>query len=266
MEKEVLNLPEFLQTCLIVCPLVFLAGFVDSVAGGGGLISLPAYLFVGFPAHLASGTNKVVASTGTALATWKYYKSGKIRMKPALLAAVGALIGSVLGTQIALHINSEAFRILLLIALPLVALLITFKKDFGNDQATDAPVCETNKDRIICFLIGIGIGCYDGLIGPGTGTFLIMAFTIFVNMDLLTASGCAKVGNLASNIASAVLWITSGNVMFELIIPAAACSMLGNYLGSQYAIKGGSQKVRGMIYIVLAMLFIKFFYELFLAA
>ena len=85
-------------------------------------------------------------------------------------------------------------------------------------------------------------------------------------MDLLTASGCAKVGNLASNIASAVLWITSGNVMFELVIPAAVCSMLGNYLGSQYAIKGGSQKVRGMIYIVLAMLFIKFFYELFLAA
>ena len=259
-------MPEFLQICLIVCPLVFLAGFVDSVAGGGGLISLPAYLFVGFPAHLASGTNKVVASTGTALATWRYYKSGKIRMKPALLAAVSALIGSSIGTQIALLINAEAFRILLLIALPLVAVLITLKKDFGSDQATDTPVEETNRDRIVCLVIGIAVGCYDGMIGPGTGTFLIMAFTIFVNMDLLTASGCAKVGNLASNLASAFLWIKSGNVMFELVIPAAICSMLGNYLGSQYAIKGGSKKVRAMIYIVLALLFVKFFYELFLSA
>ena len=85
-------------------------------------------------------------------------------------------------------------------------------------------------------------------------------------MDLLTASGCAKVGNLASNLASAFLWIKSGNVMFELVIPAAICSMLGNYLGSQYAIKGGSKKVRAMIYIVLALLFVKFFYELFLSA
>ena len=129
MEKEVLNLPEFLQTCLIVCPLVFLAGFVDSVAGGGGLISLPAYLFCGLPPHIASGTNKVVNGMGTALATWRFYKGGKIKMKPALLAAIGAIIGSSLGTQIALRINSEAFRILLLVALPLVALLITFKKD-----------------------------------------------------------------------------------------------------------------------------------------
>lgn len=259
-------MPEYLQICLIVCPLVLLAGFVDSVAGGGGLISLPAYLFCGLPPHIASGTNKVVNGMGTALATWRYYKSGKIRMKPALLAAAGALIGSSIGTQIALHINAEAFRILLLIALPVVALLITLKKDFGNDTASDTPIAETTKDRITCFLIGIGIGCYDGMIGPGTGTFMIMAFTMFVGMDLLTSSGCAKVGNLASNIASAVLWITNGQVMFSLVIPAAACSMLGSYLGSQYAIRGGSQKVRGMIYVVLALLFAKFFFELFITA
>lgn len=255
-------MPELLQTCLIVCPLVFLAGFVDSVAGGGGLISLPAYLFVGLPAHIASGTNKVVNGMGTALATWRYYKSGNIRMKPAVLAAAGAIAGSAMGTQIALHINAEAFRVVLLIALPLVALLISLKKDFGTDHSPDDICLESSRNKLICLLIGIGVGCYDGMIGPGTGTFLIMCFTIFVKMDLLTASGCAKVANLASNIASAVLWIANGQVLFALVVPAAACSMLGSYFGSQYAIKGGSQKVRSMIYVVLLLLFVKFFYEL----
>jgi uncharacterized membrane protein YfcA len=93
-----------------------------------------------------------------------------------------------------------------------------------------------------------------------------MAFTMVLGMDLLTASGCAKLGNLASNIASAILWILNGQVLFTLVIPAAACNMLGSYFGSRYAIRGGSQKVRSMIYVVLTLLFIKFFYELFLSA
>lgn len=257
-------MPDFLQTCLIVCPLVFLAGFVDSVAGGGGLISLPAYLFVGIPPHLASGTNKVVNSMGTALATWKYYQSGKIRVKFAVLAAIGALIGSSIGTKIALLIQAEVFHAVLLLALPIAALLITFKKIFTSSEEIHE-ITETPKNFLSCLLIGLCIGCYDGIIGPGTGTFMIMAFTMVLGMDLLTASGCAKMGNLASNIASAVLWAWNGQVLFSLVIPAAACNMLGSYLGSRYAIRGGSQKVRSMIYIVLALLFVKFFYEMFLA-
>lgn len=254
---------DFLQTCLIVCPLVFLAGFIDSVAGGGGLVSLPAYLFVGLPPHLASGTNKVVNCMGTALATWKYYQSGKIRMRLALLAAVGALAGSAIGTRIAFVLNPEVFRLLLLAALPVAAILITVKKDFGKDRE-DVPAPETNRDRIACLLIGIAMGCYDGMIGPGTGTFMIMAFTAIVGMDLLTASGCAKMGNLASNAASAVLWLLNGQVMLTLVIPCATCNMLGSWFGSRYAIRGGSKKIRGMIFVVLGLLFIKFFNELFL--
>lgn len=259
-------MPELLQVCFIVCPLVFLAGFVDSVAGGGGLISLPAYLFVGLPPHIASGTNKVVNSMGTALATWKYYKSGKIRIKPALFAAAGALLGSSIGTEIALHIHADVFKVLLLVALPVAAAVITFKKDFGKDTPESDVPQETAKDHFVCLLIGVGIGCYDGMIGPGTGTFMIMAFTLVLGMDLLTASGCAKMGNLASNIASSVLWLLNGQVLFALILPAAACNMLGSWFGSRYAIRGGSQKVRGMIYVVLALLFLKFFYELIFSA
>lgn len=256
---------EFLQMCMIVCPLVFLAGFVDSVAGGGGLISLPAYLFVGLPPHIASGTNKVVNSMGTALATWKYYKSGKIRMTLALLAAMGALAGSSIGTKIALYLDQEVLQMILLVALPVAAVIMVIKKDFGKDTATE-PHADTPKEKLSCLLIGVVMGCYDGMIGPGTGTFMIMAFTAIVGMDLLTASGCAKMGNLASNVASAILWFINGQVMLTLVIPCAACNMLGSWLGSRYAIKGGSQKIRGMIFVVLGLLFIKFFYELFLAA
>ena len=255
---------EFLNMCLVVCPLVFLAGFVDSVAGGGGLISLPTYLFVGLPPHIASGTNKVVNSMGTALATWKYYKSGKIRIRLALLAAAGALVGSAIGTRIALYLNEEMLKVLLLVALPVAAIILTVKKNFGKESET--PIDESAaRNRISCLLIGVFMGCYDGMIGPGTGTFMIMAFTAVLGMDLLTASGCAKMGNLASNIASAVLWLLNGQVLLALVVPAAACNMLGSWFGSRYAINGGSQKIRGMIFVVLGLLFVKMIYELFLA-
>ena len=105
-------------------------------------------------------------------------------------------------------------------------------------------------------------GFWDGLIGPGTGTFMIMAFTMALSMDLLTASGCAKIANLCSNVASAVLFIFSGKVWWLLALPAAACNMLGAYCGARYAMKGGSKRVRGMIFVVLGLLFIKMGYEL----
>ena len=119
---------ELLKTCIIVCPMVFLAGFVDAVAGGGGLISLPAYLFAGLPAHLASGTNKVVNAMGTALAAGNYIKSGKIDLRAGLTAALFALIGSAIGTRIALHLDQAVFQIAILVALPVVAVILTVKR------------------------------------------------------------------------------------------------------------------------------------------
>ena len=120
---------EFLKMCVIICPLIFLAGFVDSVAGGGGMISLPAYLLVGLPAHIASGTNKVVNATGTALAAWRYHKTGNMNLRLALVSAVGALIGSAIGTRIALYLDQAILQTIILIALPIVAVILFFKKD-----------------------------------------------------------------------------------------------------------------------------------------
>ena len=201
-------------TYLIVLPLVFLAGFVDSVAGGGGIISLPAYLMAGIPAHLAAGTNKVVNGTGTLVAALKYFRSGKVLLRPAVTAAVCALIGSAVGTELR------------------------------------------------SALIGLVFGCYDGLVGPGTGTFMILGFTALLSLDLITAGGCAKASNLASCAASAVVWILHGQVLWALAIPALACSIAGNYLGALYAIRGGSKKIRSVMFLVLGLLFVKMLYEL----
>ena len=251
-----------LSTYLIVLPLVFLAGFIDSVAGGGGIISLPAYLMAGIPSHLAAGTNKVVNGSGTLVATLKYFRSGKVMLRPAVIAAVGALIGSSIGTELAALISEKTLETLMLIALPCVAIFLTLKRDFGKDT-TERPVISTRREIVTSALIGLVFGCYDGLIGPGTGTFMILGFTAFLSLDLITAGGCAKAGNLASNIAAATVWILHGSVLWKLAVPAICCNILGNYLGARYAIRGGSKRIRSMMFVVLGLLFAKMFYELF---
>ena len=253
-------MPALLKMYLIVCPLIFLGAFVDSVAGGGGIITLPAYMMAGVPVHFAAGTNKVVAGCGAAAATVKYFRSGKVRVRPALGAAIGALIGGYIGAEIAKLLSDSLLKGLMLVALPLVAVFLVLKKDFGQEtgEKTYSPRYEIG----VSMGIGLFIGCYDGMIGPGTGTFMIMCFTALLGMDMVTASGCSKVGNLASNIAAAASFIIGGKVMWALVVPAALCSVAGGYCGSRYAIRGGSRKIRGMIFVVLGMMFVKMIYDL----
>lgn len=251
---------DLVKTLLIVCPLVFLGGFVDSVAGGGGLITLPAYMMAGVPVHFAAGTNKVVNACGSATASVKFFRSGKIRLHAALCAAAGALVGGYIGAEIAKLLSENLLKGLMLIALPIVAVFLVVKKDFG--QETGEKQYPKPYEMGVSAGIGLLIGCYDGMIGPGTGTFMIMAFTALLSMDMVTASGCSKVGNLASNIAAAVSFIVGGKVMWALVVPAAVCSMLGNWCGARYAIRGGGKKIKGMIFLVLGMLFVKMIIDL----
>ena len=255
-------MPELLKMCLVVCPLVFLAGFVDSVAGGGGLISLPAYLLVGLPAHTAAGTNKVVACIGTTFAAGKYIRSGNVRIKLALLAAAGALAGSYLGTRAAVHLDDGTLKLVILCALPLVAVFMALKKDFGREDSRPPKAWTKKQEAALCAAIGLVIGCYDGLVGPGTGTFLMLAFTAVQGFDLLKATGCAKVANLASNVASAIVWLINGSVLLPIVLPAAVFGAAGNLLGARYAIKGGSKKIRGMAFAVLGLMAVKLAYDL----
>jgi len=166
-----------LKYYLVILPLVFLAGFVDSVAGGGGLISLPSYLLVGVPIHLASGTNKVVACVGTLFSSGKYLQNGNVKIKAAVSAAIGSLIGSYFGTNLAVYLDEKTLNTVVLCALPLVAIFVATNKGFG--ETSRSKNISLTKELITCFVIGLVVGCYDGLIGPGTGTFLLLAFCAF---------------------------------------------------------------------------------------
>ena len=120
-------------------------------------------------------------------------------------------------------------------------------------------------ENITAIGIGLVIGCYDGLIGPGTGTFLMLCFTGLLGLDLLVSGGCAKVANLASNLASAAVYLFNGKAMYSLLIPAAICSIAGGWLGSRFAIKGGSKRIRKVMFLVLLMLLVKMIYDYFSA-
>lgn len=250
---------ELLKICLIVCPFVLLGSFVDSVAGGGGIITLPAYLLAGLPVHTAAGTNKIVAACGTATATVKFFRSGKVMLRIALLAAAGSILGATLGSRLALFVPEKALELAMMIALPAVALFLTFRRDIGKEGSVRRFSGKTEGAVALC--IGLCVGLYDGLIGPGTGTFLMLCFSGILGLDLLVSDGCAKVANLASNLGSALVFALSGKILYLVAIPAALCSMLGGFLGARFAIKGGSKQIRKVMFVVLGLLFVKMIYE-----
>lgn len=241
-------------TYVIVCPLVFLAGLVDAVAGGGGLISLPAYLIAGLPTHLAAGTNKFANGIGTAVAMSRFMKQGKILLLPAVLAAAGALGGSWAGAKLALMLSDQALKIALLIIIPLVGIFLAFHR------TADKPKGEMRRGWALylgSMAIGFAIGCYDGFSGPGTGTFLILAFLGLLRMDLLTACGNTKVVNLASNAGAFVTFLVSGQVLFAVAVPAAAASIMGSLIGAKLALTKGARVIRPMFFVVLVLLLVK---------
>ena len=242
---------------LIVLPLVFLAALVDSISGGGGLISLPAYTLAGLDYGFASGCNKFSACFGTVMATIRYFRSGKILLRPALMAALGALPGAWMGTRLSMLVSNRFMHIFMLCAIPVVGALVVLKKD-----AAAAPRPVTRRTLLTCLGVGLLTGTYDGFFGPGTGTFLILLFTALTGMDMVTASATAKPVNLASNVASLVTRIAAGQVLFALALPAMCFSMAGGWIGSKLALRRGAKLVRYVMLGVLALLVIKLAVEL----
>ena len=240
---------------LIVCPLVFIAGFVDAVAGGGGVISLPAYLISGVPVHMAIGTNKLSSGMGTALATFRYAKSGYIRWKLAVFCAVSALIGSSCGAELALLIGDGVFKLIMLVILPLAAAYVLRGRALAGD-AEKEPLPQ-GKTIAVSVAVALTVGAYDGFYGPGTGTFLILLLTGLAHMRLSEANGIAKVINLSTNVAALAVYLFNGKVIFPLGLAAGCFSLAGNYIGTRFFAKGGAKAVKPIILIVLAIFFVK---------
>ena len=243
---------------LIVLPMVFLAAVVDSIGGGGGLISLPAYTLAGLNYGHASGCNKFSSCFGTLSSTIKFARSGKILWVPALLAAATALLGSWLGTRVSMLLSAQFMNWFMLVAVPVVGLLVALKKDVETESK---PLTGTRK--ALCLLVGLIVGFYDGFFGPGTGTFLILLFTSMTGMDMVTASATSKPVNLASNIASLITRLLAGQVIFALAVPAMVLSVLGNQLGTHLALKRGAKFIRYVMLGVLVLLTVKLAVDLF---
>ena len=239
-------------TIIWLSALVFLGGFVDSIAGGGGLITLPAYVLTGMPIHMALGSNKFSSFFGTAFSVFNFLRNKKVYLKAVPVSAAFAVAGSALGAWAVLFVGEEVLRIILIIIVPIVAVFVLAKKDLGKEDRSD-----TLKTHTILLGTGIAaftIGFYDGFFGPGTGTFLILIFTIFLRFDLVTANGNAKIINLSSNAGSLITFIINGQVAWQLVTIAAFFGIAGNYIGSTLAIKIGAKVIKPLLVVVLIIL------------
>ena len=240
---------------LIICPMLFLAGLVDSIGGGGGLISLPAYLFAGLPVHTAIATNKLSSSCGTALATVRFIRKGLVSLRLAVPSVAAAMAGSALGARLSLAISETVMKYVLFAVLPAAAFFVLNRKLF--DDRNGQAVAGGRRTLAVCAASAFVIGMYDGFYGPGTGTFLIIAFTVFAKMTVGAANAQAKVINLTSNVTSLAIFLMNGQVLILLGLAGAVCNMAGNWIGSGLAISRGTRIVRPVILAVLALLLIK---------
>ena len=243
------------QMFLIVCPMLFLAGLVDAIGGGGGLISLPAYLLAGLPVHQCIATNKLSSTCGTALATAQFIRNGLVNWKIALPTIVFAMAGSSLGANLSMRMPEGVMEKVLFVILPVVAFIVLNPKIFHDNEACD--VVLNRKLYLIAVSSAFLVGIYDGFYGPGTGTFLIIAFTVLAKLDIRTANAQTKVINLTTNITSLTIFLLNGQAVIALGLAAAACNMAGNYVGANLALTKGSKITRPVILLVLGLLFLK---------
>ena len=248
-----------LKIILIVFPLLFLTGFVDSIAGGGGLISLPAYLLAGLPIHSAIATNKLSSAMGTTVSTVHFLRKGYMNLKTCIPGIIAALVGSSLGANLSLHLNERSLKILVLFVLPFAAFHVLRSKNLEKYHDHPLPPVTT---VILCTLISFFVGAYDGLYGPGTGTFLLLLFTGVCHLSLENAAGTTKAINLTTNVVSLVIYIMNGKVLIPLGLAAGLFNMAGNYVGSHCFSSKGNTFVRPVILVVLTIFFAKTILEL----
>ena len=228
-----------LWVVLLICGGVFLAGFMDAIAGGGGIISVPIYLmaFSGLPTHFVLGTNKLSSCIGTAFSTARFIHQGYVHWR-LFLPAAGLAV--------------------LLAVLPVVAFFTLRTKTWPEEPAPIPP----RRQAAIVWAAALLIGTYDGYYGPGTGTFLMLVFIHLGKMDTRHAAGGVKVINLASNIGGVCSALMAGTVVLGVGLAAALASILGHYLGAGLAIRNGSKIVRPAVVVVLLLLLVKVISEL----
>jgi len=237
----------------LLSAVAFAAGTVDAVAGGGGLLTVPALLAAGLPPHLALGTNKGQSVFGAGAALLRYARAGMVDRARARVTFPSGLAGSMLGAALLLMVDPSALRQLVLALLLSAALLMLLKREPQRARAR-VPVA---RAPLAAGLIALLIGAYDGFFGPGTGTWLILAFAWLLGDGMARASGEAKVVNFASNLAAVALFGARGVILWRISLPMAAAQLAGGTLGAHLTVRRGDLLVRWVVLLVVIALLAK---------
>lgn len=257
MENFVANLDPATVAFLVVAG--FIASFIDSIVGGGGLISTPALLSIGLPVPYALGTNKLASSTGSLTSVISFWRAGKIH-KAAFMLMPLSVMGSALGAYVVYLLPEKLMKNIIVVLLVAVAVYTYRRKDWGDTGTIEKLGLQALIGAII---MAFGMGFYDGFFGPGTGSFLIFGF-LYLGYDFVTAAGNAKALNFASNVGALVSFAISGTIIWSYGLIMAAAMIVGAIVGTRLAIKKGAAYVRPLYLVVTTLLIGKQVYEILL--
>ncbi|MDB0439822.1 sulfite exporter TauE/SafE family protein [Clostridioides difficile] len=243
---------------IFLCIGGFIAAFVDSIAGGGGLISMPVLMAIGVPIHLAIGTNKFAASAGCISSAYRYAKSGKTNSELLKKLVPFTIIGSILGVKCVLSINENILNVLVVVMILIVAIYTFVSKNLGQEDRFEG----INKKNLrLGMLMAFIMGFYDGFFGPGTGTFLTFGFIKIYGYDFLHASANTKILNLTSNVTSLLLFMINGQVYYKIAVLFALVMIIGAYVGAKVAIKNGSKMIKPIFLVMALFMVTKLMYQ-----
>lgn len=228
---------------------------MDAIAGGGALISIPAYLIAGIPIHTAIATNKLSACFGASMSAGRFIRRRMVNWKLGIPSVIFAMAGSAIGANLSMHMDESFMMKVLFVVLPITAFVVLNRKIFHDHP--EAELIADRKTFTIVMTVAFVVGIYDGFFGPGAGTFSIICFTVFGKMRMINANAQAKLINVATTIAALAVFITNAQVMIPLGIIAGICNMTGSYVGAGLAMTKGERIIKPALLIILVLLAIK---------
>jgi uncharacterized membrane protein YfcA len=255
-----MNVDLFSLQALLCCLAFFFAGIVDSITGGGGLITIPVMLATGIPVHYITGTNQCSAWIGSGVASYKFVRSGNIHLRSVFITLPFAIIGSYIGARLNLIVPDRYLKVFMLVTIPIIAVFIFSNKQLGEEDHSD----EQSTMAIVLWsvFIGLVLGGYQGFYGPGSGLFFMLAYAACLKLDLVKATGNTRFVIAIASIASVFAYASSGNVIWNLAIILNVFYIIGSYLGAVLVIRNGARIIRPIMICVVGLLIIKIVFDM----
>jgi uncharacterized protein len=246
----------------LLCFFAFLAGFIDSIVGGGGLVQVPAFfvLYPQLPVPNIIGTQRIASAVGTSVAAWNYAKTVRIPWKIVLYTGLGAAVASYLGATVQSLLPNEVLKPVILVVIIGIAIYTYRNKTFGQDEVFKVP---EHLQPWYALSIGTVLGFYNGFVGPGTGSLLVFGFVSVIGYGFLKASAISKVVNVIADVSSLVFFLMHKYVLFHIAIPMMVCNTAGAYLGSRMAVLRGNTFIRKVFLVVVAGIILRFAWDVF---